>query len=74
MCIRDRYQPELEFWFEARGVDVRLLDQWVQHHAIRARQWERLAQQCQQPVLQRIEMCIRDRFEPRYIFRAGRLD
>jgi len=25
-----QYQPELEFWFEARGVDVRLLDQWVQ--------------------------------------------
>ncbi|WP_296236049.1 exodeoxyribonuclease V subunit beta [uncultured Pseudomonas sp.] len=25
-----QYQPELEFWLEARGVDVRLLDQWVQ--------------------------------------------
>ncbi len=25
-----QYQPELEFWFEARGVDVRLLDHWVQ--------------------------------------------
>lgn len=29
-----QYQPELEFWFEARGVDVRLLDQWVQQYEL----------------------------------------
>jgi len=28
------YQAELEFWFEARGVDVRLLDQWVQQYEL----------------------------------------
>ncbi|MGG2395999.1 exodeoxyribonuclease V subunit beta [Pseudomonas sp. SH1-B] len=29
-----QYQAELEFWFEARGVDVRLLDQWVQQYEL----------------------------------------
>lgn len=29
-----QYQPELEFWFEAGGVDVRLLDQSVQQHEL----------------------------------------
>ncbi|WP_432706495.1 exodeoxyribonuclease V subunit beta [Azotobacter salinestris] len=29
-----QYQPELEFWFEARGVDVRRLDALVQHQVL----------------------------------------
>ncbi|WP_349618400.1 exodeoxyribonuclease V subunit beta [Azotobacter salinestris] len=29
-----QYQPELEFWFEARGVDVRRLDALVRHQVL----------------------------------------
>lgn len=29
-----QYQPELEFWFEARGVDVRRIDALVQHQVL----------------------------------------